>query len=137
MHADLGAAAAAHRVEVHRSRRDDVRPWERPPREDLAFDLVDDLGVPFNNQPAGPGGFPMRLAVGRGRHPVEVRHELRQIVEASPETVGVGDRHFQANRLPNMNSALAAEGRTCGVGLCVAVDNVRPMAGDASIQQRR
>ena len=72
--------------------------------------------------PPGPAATQCDLPSAVVRHPVEVRHELRQIVEATPEAVDVGDRHFQANRLPNMNAALAAEGRTCGVGLCVAVE---------------
>jgi hypothetical protein len=59
MYADLGAAAAAHRGEVHRSGRDDVRAWERPPSQYLVLGFIDDLGVPFNRQPARPGGFPM------------------------------------------------------------------------------
>lgn len=70
-----------------------------------------------------------------GRHAVEVCHELRQVVEASPETVGVGDRDFEANGLPDMKSTVSAEARTCPVSLCVATENVRPTAGDASVQE--
>ena len=121
MHADLCAPAASRGVEVHRSCGDDVGSGKRAPREHLVLDLVDDLGVPLDGQPGGPGGHPMRRAVGAFCHAVEVRHELRQILEPTPEPVDVCDRDLQPNRFPNMDAAIAAEGGLRAVGLDIAV----------------
>ena len=63
VHADLRAPAVAGGVEVHRTGGHDVRAGKRTPRDHLVLDLVDDLGVPFDGQPGGPCGHPVRLAV--------------------------------------------------------------------------
>ena len=99
VHADLRAPAAARRVEVHRPGGDDVGSRKRAPREQLVLDLVDDLGVPLDGQPGRTRGDPVRCAVRRFRHPVEVRHEPRQILEATPERVDVGDRDLQVESI--------------------------------------
>ena len=62
----------------------------------------------------------MRCAVRGFGHTVEVRHEPRQIFEATPEAVDVGDRDFQPNRFPDMHAALAAEGGLRAIGLGIA-----------------
>jgi hypothetical protein len=77
----------------------------------------------------------MRCAVEGLCDPVEVRHKPRQIVEATPEAVDLCDRDLQLDRFSNMHAALAAEGRLRAVGLMIAIQDVRPPAGDAAVQQ--
>ena len=54
-HVHLGASSTEGGLEAHRSGADDVRALERPPGDQLAGNLVDDLGVPLDGAP--PGAF--------------------------------------------------------------------------------
>ncbi len=98
-------------------------------------DLVDDLGVPLDGQPGRPGCNPVRSAVRILCHTVEVRHEPRQVLEATPEPVDLGERDLKSNRFAHMDATRSAEGSLGVVGLGEAVHKFRPMPGDAAIQQ--
>ena len=50
--------------------------------------------------PAGPAATQCDLPSEPSVDPVEVGHELRQILEATPEAVDVGDRYFQRESIP-------------------------------------
>ena len=86
--------------------------------------------------PAGPTATQCDLPSGRLRHTVEVRHEPRQVLEATPEPVDVGERHLESNRFAHVHATLSAEGSPGVVGLGEAVQNYGPIARDAAIQQR-
>ncbi len=77
----------------------------------------------------------MRSAVGGFRDPVDVRHEARQILEAPPESIDVGDRDLQADRFPHMHAAPTAESRLRGLRLAISVKDLRPTARDTAVQQ--
>src|SRR5881396_2076200 len=60
-HAHLGAAAARPGLEPHGARVIDVAA-RRAPRDELAGNFVDDLGVPFHANAARPARDPVRMS---------------------------------------------------------------------------
>ncbi len=73
-------------------------------------------------RPAGPAATQCDRAVSEFGHTVEVGHESRQVLEAPPEAVDLGDRHFQPNRFADVDAAVAARARSsCLSGRRVAV----------------
>jgi hypothetical protein len=74
------------------------------------------------------------LAVGTFCHGVKVRHELRQVLEAAPEAVNFGERHFGPNGFPHVHATRSAKRSLGGVPLGLTV-HVWPMPRDTAIQQ--
>jgi hypothetical protein len=69
------------------------------------------------------------------RSSVEVCHEVRQILQATPEAVDVTYGHLQPNRLAHVDAPIAAKGAPRTVGPGGAVQDIRPAASDAAVQQ--
>jgi hypothetical protein len=78
----------------------------------------------------------MRCAIRHFGHTVEVRHESRQVLQATPERVGGGERHFEPNRFADVHATISTECTPGVVGLGVAVRKSRPLPRDAAIEQR-
>ena len=86
--------------------------------------------------PAGPTCHPVRLCrPGALGHTVEVRHELRQILEATPEAVDVGDAAPRAESIPGRGRRARRRGRPCVCRAGHSRSERRPTARDAAIQQ--
>jgi hypothetical protein len=57
------------------------------------------------------------MTLGRFRDAVEMRHEPREVFQATPEAPDIGDGPFHSNCLADMHSASAAKRRLRVVGL--------------------
>jgi hypothetical protein len=62
-----------------------------------------------------------------------VRHETRQILEPTPESIDFVERFFEPDRLANMDATAAGERRP---GLAAAVRQ-RPVADEPPLDERR
>ena len=62
-------------------------PGKEPPGDELVLALVDDFGIPFDIGAESALRFPVRVFVVEGFDVFQVSHDLRQIVQVSPELI--------------------------------------------------
>src|SRR5205085_3281792 len=60
---------------------------------------LDDLGLPLDARAERGGGNPARSLAVDLRHRLEMRHELREVLEVAPEAVDVIDRRVDDDAL--------------------------------------
>src|SRR5215207_7808248 len=99
---DDRAAPADRRLEAHRARGLDLRPFERAPRDQLVRTVFGDLGVPLDAA-ARRLRDPVRAPLAGHRHRFEVTHEERQILEVAPVTVDLFGRGVDDDALVHRN----------------------------------
>ena len=84
-HAHLGAARARRGLELDRAAVLNLRSFDRPPRDQLALAIRDDLGVPFDGRTGRRLRAPARASIPQHLHRFEVAHEPREALEVLPE----------------------------------------------------
>ena len=69
-----------------------IRARQRPPRDQLARTVLDDLGVPLHGCAYGRLGPPVRPPVADRLHRLDVAHETGQVLKIVPEAVDLFGR---------------------------------------------
>src|SRR5829696_854847 len=103
---DLGAVAAGGRGEGDRARVLDLGALQRRPGDQRVGPVLGDLGVPLHGRAGGRVGRPVRAAVARRLHRLQVVHEAGQVGEVAPEGVDLLDRALDRDRRPGLHGLL-------------------------------
>src|ERR1041384_3321648 len=106
---DGDARAVRILVEVDGARGRDRRAGERLPADHFILHFVDDARVPFDARPRGTSRHPVRDAFLAHRDPLEMFHELREVLEVPPEAVELADRPADGHRLFHEDATAPAE----------------------------